>query len=57
MAVNGHLQVVQFLVEKLKCSFNLRGLNNATPYQLAESKGHLNVALYLQRFQHSTELQ
>ena len=56
-AVNGHLQVVQFFVEELKCPPNTRGHHNATPHQLAEIKGHHNVALYLQKFQHSTDQQ
>ena len=50
----GHLQVVQFFVEELKCSPNIRGQHNATPHQRAETKGHHDVALYLQKFQHST---
>ena len=53
-ARKGHLQVVQFFVEELKCSPNIRGRDNATPRQRAETMGHHNVALYLQKFQHST---
>ena len=56
-AVKGHLQVVQFFVEELKCPPNISGQRNATPHQLAETKGHHNVALYLQKFQHSTDQQ
>ena len=53
-ARKGHLQVVQFFVEELKCPPNMRGQHNATPRQWAETKGHHNVALYLLKFQHST---
>ena len=45
----GHLQVVQFFVEGLKCPPNTRGQRNATPDQLAVTMGHRNVALYLQK--------
>ena len=53
-AKQGHLQVVQFFVEELKCPPNIRGQHNTTPRQMAVTKDHHNVALYLQKFQHST---
>ena len=56
-AENGHLQVVQFFVEELKCPPNIRGQHNVTPPQLAEKQGHHNVAKYLLKFQHSTDKQ
>ena len=49
-AKHGHLQVVQFFVEELKCPPNIRGQHNATPSQMAETMEHHNVAHYLQKF-------
>ena len=54
-AIQGHLQVVQFFVEELKCPPNVRGRHNMTPRQLAEIKGYHNVAQYLQKFEYSTD--
>ena len=44
-AKHGHLQVVQFFVEELKCPPNVRGECNATSSQMAVAMGYHNMAL------------
>ena len=46
-ALNGHLQVVSFFIEELKCPPDIIGESNMTPLQMAVMEHHQEVAQYL----------
>ena len=46
-ALNGHLEVVRFFIEDMKCDPNCNGQYERTPLYLASGGGHLDVVKYL----------
>ena len=46
-AAFGHLDVVKFLTEDMKCDSNLKGRYGRTPLHYASENGHLEVVKYL----------
>lgn len=46
-AVKGHLNIVQYLVEKQHCDPSSGDINGTTPLYLAASDGHLSIVRYL----------
>ena len=46
---SGHLKIVKFLVEKLKCPPDIPGNLNLTPLQMARIRNHSDIAHYLQK--------
>ena len=47
--LSGHLEMVKFLIEELKCTPDIIGLFNMTPLQLAIAAKHSSTAQYLQK--------
>ena len=45
----GHLRIVKFLIENLKCPPDIAGQLNVTPLQIALIKNHFDIAQYLQK--------
>ena len=45
----GHLEIVKFLIEELKCPPHITGYPTATPLQMAKAANHFDIAQYLQK--------
>ena len=45
----GHLEIVKFLIEKLKCPPNIPAPPNTTPQQMAVHMNRFDIAQYLQK--------
>ena len=46
--MGGHLEVVMFFIEELKCPPDIPGQWNITPHQMAVHNDHFDIAKYLQ---------
>ena len=45
----GHLDIVKFCIEELKCPPDIIGHQNTTPLQMARHENHLVIVQYLQK--------
>ena len=47
--MNGHLEIVKFFTEELKCPPDITGACNMTTLQMAVHNNHQDIAQYLQK--------
>ena len=48
--LNGHIQVVKFLIEELKLPWDILGQHNTTSLQMAIIRRHPNIVQYLRQW-------